>query len=297
MIGVLWDVLRVLKMKFWNWLASEKLRTILIILDCLPECIMVHLVWSNTVHEYVGIIITSIQCTDFRSHKTQFWIHLWKLFEYKIVGSKTVAKHRVCCSVKAKNVMFFVSMPWGHKGGVWIHLHSFLTSALDRGERSTWQPGWFTSREGPQYPLHMRQVGSKNWLGVWRRAKSHTSPGNWTLYFPACSPVAVLVGCFQLLRTDILGLNCVATEVVNSGMVGSLYTFCSTCVYIQNTVQLIWKLFDSQVTKFVGSFEWWLIPSKCFLIFMLVKKCPLFMGPEQISWTPQLCVCACLCVS
>jgi len=72
MIRVLWDVLRVLKMKFWSWFASEKLRTILIISDCLPECIMVYLVWSNTVHEHVGIIITAIQCTNFRSHKYSF---------------------------------------------------------------------------------------------------------------------------------------------------------------------------------------------------------------------------------
>jgi len=90
----------------------------------------------------------------------------------------------------------------------------------------------------------------------WRRAKSLTSPGNRTLYFPACSPVAVLVGCFQLLRSDVLGLNCVTTEVLNSGVVGSVYKYCSTCVIIRNTFQLILKLFDSQVTKFVGNIEW-----------------------------------------
>lgn len=144
------------------------------------------------------------------------------------------------------------------------------------------------------------KLGQKTGCMFWRIAKSPTSPGNQNLYFPACSPVAVPVGCFQLPRSDILGLNCAATKIVNSGTVCSLYTYCSTCVFIQNTFQLIWKLFDSQVTKFVGNFEWWLIPSKCFLIFTLVKKYPLFMGPEQISQTPQLCMCAharlCVCV-
>ena len=59
-------------MEFWSWHTSEKLRTILIISDWLLECIIVFLVWSATVHEYVGIIITAIQCINFRSHETQF---------------------------------------------------------------------------------------------------------------------------------------------------------------------------------------------------------------------------------
>lgn len=141
------------------------------------------------------------------------------------------------------------------------------------------------------------KLGQKTGWMFWRRAKSLTSPGNQTLHFPACSPFAVLVGCSQLLRSVVLGLNCAATEVVNSGMVESLYMYCSTCVFIQNNFQLIWKLFDSQVTKFVGNFEWWLIPSKCFFNFYAGQEISSLYGAwTNFTNTTIVHVCACSCL-
>ena len=55
-------------------------------------------------------------------------------------------------------------IPWSHIG-VPVELHSFLTSALDRGKQSTSCPGLFTPRQEPQHPLNRRLGGQSGHFG------------------------------------------------------------------------------------------------------------------------------------
>ena len=49
---------------------------------------------------------------------------------------------------KMQTVSFHLSTALRHIGGVEVHIHSFLTMVLDRGEWSTSHPGRFTSGWG-----------------------------------------------------------------------------------------------------------------------------------------------------
>jgi hypothetical protein len=69
---------------------------------------------------------------------------------------------------------------WIHTliGGIEVYLHAFLTSALDRGERSASRPGRFTPRERhppPSYPLDRRMGApqSRSGQGVEEKNSQH----------------------------------------------------------------------------------------------------------------------------
>jgi hypothetical protein len=49
-----------------------------------------------------------------------------------------------------------------HEAGLEVWLHSFLTSALDRGEQSASRLGQFTSEDGVQYSLNRRMGGPQS---------------------------------------------------------------------------------------------------------------------------------------
>jgi hypothetical protein len=56
-----------------------------------------------------------------------------------------------------------------YRGGAGLQLHSFLTQALDQGERSAPRPGQFILRNELRYPLHRRLAGPQARFGrVWR---------------------------------------------------------------------------------------------------------------------------------
>ena len=58
-------------------------------------------------------------------------------------------------------------------GGVKAQPHSFLTSALDRVQRSTKCPGFLTSGNEPQYPLDRRLNGPQIRYGQFRRREKN----------------------------------------------------------------------------------------------------------------------------
>ena len=77
-------------------------------------------------------------------------------------------------------------MPWEHKGGAEVQLHSFLMSSLDGGQ-------WSTSCTWPLYPQ-----GQNSWYTLHKTARldvllrhNFVPVGIWTPGCPACSPVSI----------------------------------------------------------------------------------------------------------
>ena len=68
-----------------------------------------------------------------------------------------------------QDVQGALSMPWMHTAEAGAKFNSFLTSALDTGEWSTWHPGHFTSSE--EHLLKRRLGGSTAGLDILEKRK------------------------------------------------------------------------------------------------------------------------------
>jgi len=76
-------------------------------------------------------------------------------------------------------------------GGLEVHLHTFLISAVDGGEWSASCPSCFTTRESPWNPMDRRLCGYQSWSGCSDKEMKFLPPLGINPGCPACSLVSI----------------------------------------------------------------------------------------------------------
>ena len=133
-------------------------------------------------------------------HTTK-WIKIWEISSVSlstlyilVVTIRTVTcnassefKHTMQVTIQ----LFSLYAPWNPRGEVEIKLHSFLTSALGRGEWSTSRSGRLTP--GGRYSLKMRLCGPQNRSGCFENCPCRESiPGSSSPKRNHCTHYAIL---------------------------------------------------------------------------------------------------------
>ena len=98
--------------------------------------------------------------------------------------------HHTYFKVKVRGTLS-IYRQWRHTGVTEVQLHSFLTSALDEGERRVSIPGCLIPRARAPITTEQRAECSPSWSGHFEKAKSPVTETIRTPDLPAPSLVAI----------------------------------------------------------------------------------------------------------
>ena len=90
-------------------------------------------------------------------------------------------------------------LPWWHVGGLDVHIHLFLTSALDGNEWSTSLTNLYKYGGKIHYPFNRRLVDPLSWPGHSVKGQNFIPTWNWTKNHPVFSLLSTQCTPSQLL--------------------------------------------------------------------------------------------------
>ena len=124
---------------------------------------------------------------------------------------------RISASVTIFEISLKMSLytSWRNIRGTEVQLHSLLTSAIDRGERSTSRPGRFTPRKEPPYPWR------EGWVGPRREILLPLSP--------SYSAVRMFAICDAAAHTAVTTMSTVYYDAMPCILVEIYQPFGQTC--------------------------------------------------------------------